>query len=76
MTEVSEMQCRCGTKMPEDIAYNLMIDIARTEKIALGGDTPNGSREWIIRTYCQCLQAMRNPSDAAAILAAYAPLTG
>jgi hypothetical protein len=76
MTEVSEMQCHCGSKMPEDVAYNLMIDIARTEKIALGGEAPNGSREWIIRTYSQCLQAVRNPSDAATILAAYAPSTG
>jgi hypothetical protein len=74
MTEVSEIQC--GMNLPEDVAYSLMIDIARTEKIALGGEAPNGSREWIIRTYCQCLQAVRNPSDPTAILATYAPLTG
>lgn len=35
MTEVSEMQCHCGTRTPEDVAYSLMIDIARTEKIAV-----------------------------------------
>jgi hypothetical protein len=76
MTEVAEMQCRCGMKMPEDIAYNLMIDIARSEKIVLGGDTPNSSRKWILLTYSQCLQAVRNPADAATFLAAYTPPTG
>ena len=68
MIEAAEMKCHCGMKMPEDIA--------RTEKIEPGGETPDGSREWIIRTYCRCLQAVRNPMDAAAILAAYAPPTG
>jgi hypothetical protein len=53
-----------------------MIDIARSEKIVLGGDTPNSSRKWILLTYSQCLQAVRNPADAATFLAAYTPPTG
>ena len=55
-----------GQKMAENthekIAFDLMDKIANTEgKIFAGSDT-NVDRTWILRTYAQCLETVRNPN--------------
>lgn len=54
-----------GENSPESVAYKLMHDIARAEKkrmVSVMGTDPDVTREWIIKTYCQCLAAVRNPN--------------
>lgn len=46
-----------GENSPEQIAYKLMHDIARAEKINLVGSNVNSNREWIIKTFIMCRQA-------------------
>lgn len=47
---------------PEYIAFRLMRDIASAEKVVLHGTGTNSSREWILKTYMQCLCAVRSPN--------------
>jgi hypothetical protein len=60
-----------GENSPEQVAYKLMRDIAIAEKIYLSGTSLNSNRDWIIRTYCQCLQAVRNPFVPDDVVAGY-----
>ena len=57
MAEASNVNV--GENSPEQVAYKLMHDIARSEKITMAGMGINSNREWIIRTYCQCLLAVK-----------------
>ena len=49
---------------PEMVAYRLMETIAYGEGVkirsAFGGRTA-ASRDWVLDTYCQCLDAVKNP---------------
>lgn len=58
-----------GENSPEQVAYKLMRDIAGTEGVGLHSQDPNSNREWIIRTYCQCLAAVQHPRQLEAVLA-------
>lgn len=56
---------------PEQVAYKLMRDIGQAEGFFLVHSSPKPSREWLIKTYCACLHAVRGPSypnDAIALL--------
>jgi hypothetical protein len=50
---------------PEQVAYNLLRDIAHAEKREYrGGPSYTDSRitkQWILNTYKECLAAVRNP---------------
>jgi hypothetical protein len=65
-----------GENSPEEVAYKLMRDIARAERIylvgSMGADV-NSSREWILRTYCQCLQAVKTPYQPDEVVGSYTP---
>ena len=50
-----------GENSPEHVAYKLMRDIAHAEKVVLAGAGINSNREWILRTYMQCLMAVKTP---------------
>jgi hypothetical protein len=50
-----------GENSAEYVAYKLMRDIAHAEKIVLQGMSINSTREWILKTYAQCLQTVRSP---------------
>lgn len=48
---------------PEHIAYNLMGTIAKQEGKSLdgkSGDRPD--KKWLLDTYAECMQAVREPS--------------
>jgi hypothetical protein len=44
---------------PEQLAYRLMLDIARNERSAVK------DRKWILDTFAECLLTIRNPADRA-----------
>lgn len=46
---------------PEQVAYKLMGVIANAEKVNLNGVNINSSREWNLKTYMQCLMAVKTP---------------
>lgn len=46
---------------PEQVAYKLLRDIASAEKVNLHGMNVNSSRDWILKTYMQCLMAIKTP---------------
>lgn len=46
---------------PEHVAYKLMGLIANAEKINLAGMGTNSNREWILKTYMQCLMSVKTP---------------
>ena len=58
-----------GENSPERVAYDLMLNIAYTEKIRIGGGPTGNSaagsgdkppdRKWILDAYAECLQAVR-----------------
>lgn len=54
-----------GENSPEHVAYRLMRDIASVKgKILATSDTNAqkvASRQWILDTYAECLQAVRIP---------------
>lgn len=50
-----------GENSPEQVAYKLMNAIANAEKVHLTGVNINSNREWILKTYMQCLMAVRTP---------------
>lgn len=50
-----------GENSPEQVAYKLMHNIANAEKVNLQGSAVNSSREWILKTYMQCLMAVKTP---------------
>ena len=60
-----------GENSPEQVAYKLMRDIGQAEGYFLVHSSPKPSREWMIKTYCACLNAVRvpaYPNDAIALL--------
>lgn len=51
-----------GEHSPEWVAFKLMERIAAAEKVSLFASPPGtrpATREWIIRTYIQCIDATR-----------------
>lgn len=51
-----------GENSPEQIAFKLMLQISAAEKKGLsGGGGISADRSWIIRTYCMCLSAVKQP---------------
>ena len=44
---------------PEQLAYRLMLDIARNERAAVK------DRKWILDTFAECLLALQNPAGRA-----------
>lgn len=60
-----------GENSPEEVAHKLMMHVAAAEKVFLHGLNVNSSREWIIRTYCQCLMAVRTPQYPDDVVGAY-----
>lgn len=46
---------------PEKIALDLMGKIANTEDRIFSGADKNVDREWILRTYAQCLRTVMLP---------------
>ena len=46
---------------PEKIAFDLMGKIADAEGKFFAGADKNTNREWILRTYAQCLQTITGP---------------
>ena len=57
-----------GENSPQQVAYKLMKDIASAEKVMLQGINVNSNRDWILKTYCQCLRAAQNPFDVNTVL--------
>lgn len=60
-----------GENSPEQVAYKLMRDIGQAEGYFLVHASPKPSREWLIKTYCACLTAVRVPAypkDSIALL--------
>jgi hypothetical protein len=50
-----------GENSPEQVAYKLMGAVANAEKKHLSGANCNTDRAWILRTYAQCIRAVRSP---------------
>ncbi len=60
-----------GENSPEQVAYKLMRDIGQAEGFFLNQPSRKPSREWLIKTYCACLLAVRAPAyptDSIALL--------
>ena len=56
---------------PEKIALDLMGKIADTEAKIFVGSDKNANREWVLRTYAQCLETVRNPNRVDHFLTTY-----
>lgn len=53
-----------GEYSPEYVAYLLFQILADVESKELHRDHPNtASRDWILDTYAECLDVVRNPRD-------------
>lgn len=53
-----------GENTPEQIAYELMTCIAHNERKTLRiahGDPATADRKWILDTYAECIQTVREP---------------
>lgn len=51
-----------GENSPEHVAFQLLNTIASIEGIKLyGGDSKSADRKWVLDTYAECLNAVRNP---------------
>lgn len=59
MADTTEVQI--GENSPQQVAYKLMGAIASAEGKILHGQSTNSDREWILRTYAQCLYVVMNP---------------
>jgi hypothetical protein len=48
---------------PEEMAYRLLRIVASNEEktIAIGGPKASADRKWLLDTYAECLEAVRNP---------------
>ena len=57
-----------GENSPEQVAYKLMRDIARAEKVSLEGTNITSNREWIIKTYIMCRQAAAGHTNVEHVL--------
>lgn len=62
---------------PEAVAYRLFLHIADAEKSLVGTDQNprigDADREWILRTYAQCIATVRNPDGVADFLTKLGP---
>jgi hypothetical protein len=58
-----------GENSPEQVAYRLFTHISQIENRALyaSGDNP-ADREWVLRTYQQCIRTVRVTANVDAIL--------
>jgi hypothetical protein len=58
---------RMGDNSPEYIAYRLLERVAYAEAKTLDGVVNTGwskaDKEWILDTYCECLNAVTRPWD-------------
>jgi hypothetical protein len=52
-----------GKNSPEEVALKLLHEIAHVENIGVRGDTRTNKpdRKWILDTYAECLDVVRNP---------------
>ena len=54
-----------GENSPEQVAFKLMLNIARVEGRVLQRNPEGGqetaSKEWILDTYAECLRIVKNP---------------
>jgi hypothetical protein len=50
-----------GENSPEQVALKLTQIIAANEGKHLHGSSVNADRAWLIRTYCMCLMAVKQP---------------
>ena len=57
-----------GENSPEQVAYKLMHDIALAEKMGLGTLQNKAMREWIIKTYTMCRQAVSGHTNVEYVL--------
>jgi hypothetical protein len=62
-----------GENSAEQVAFNLMKLIADVEGKALFADSNAADREWILRTYSQCIRTVRGGGTMDAILEAFRP---
>ena len=58
-----------GENSPEQIAYKLFQNIATVEDVNLyGTERSPASREWILRTYSQCIRVVTKTARVEAVL--------
>lgn len=48
-----------GENSPEQVAYKLLFDVANVEGKTLHSGTHAANREYILRTYWECLRTVR-----------------
>jgi hypothetical protein len=68
---VADAVVHIGENSPEQVAYKLFNHIANAEKKVLVGPNPSANREWILRTYAQCLRTVNSPHNVQDHLAAF-----
>lgn len=52
-----------GENSPEQVAYKLMELIGHAEKKGLHSSNFSADRKWILSTYAECLQTVKQPYD-------------
>ncbi|WP_397605830.1 hypothetical protein [Sphingorhabdus sp.] len=57
-----------GENSAEQVAYKLMRDIAKAEGVKLDGVEANSNRQWIIKTYIMCRQAVAGHANVEHVL--------
>lgn len=63
-----------GENSPEKVAFKLMEMMMNVEnRSAYGGGDNAIDREWILRTYAQCIRAVKAPQMINDVLKEYAP---
>lgn len=63
-----------GENSPEKVAYKLFDVIMNVENRAgYGGGDNAVDREWVLRTYAQCLRAVKSPHLIGDIVQEYSP---
>ncbi|WP_316158502.1 MULTISPECIES: hypothetical protein [unclassified Bradyrhizobium] len=62
-----------GENSPEEVAFKLLRVIGAAEGKALASPTPQADREWILKTYAQCLLTVNAPGNVMLHLEALKP---
>ena len=71
---MSDSAVHIGENSPEQVAFKMMQMIANVEKREEYGHGENPvDREWILRTYAQCIRAIRVSNMIDSIVAEYSP---
>jgi len=54
-----------GENSPEEVAYKLLLLVARADKTPLFGGTGAAfpTHKWILDTYAECIKTVRNPHE-------------